>query len=138
MRDMDYPKPRGTRNSDLVDLARAEPTLRDAATLWVSDYLDLYENGAKLPPPQVVSVRAALQSDKSFASYEEALAHLTGAALPETTEFSWSQGLPHVLFECPIQSEAARFSTDPRLARLAIRTLAVRRFLPPGGAVRGS
>jgi HupE / UreJ protein len=137
MRDMDYPKPRGTRNADLLDLARAEPTLRDAATLWVSDYLDLYENGAKLPPPRVVSVRAALQSDKSFASYEEALAHLTGAGLPDTTEFFWSQGLLDVLFEYPIQSEASRFSIDPRLARLGIRTLTVLRFLPPGGAVRG-
>src|ERR1700687_6147444 len=35
MRDMDYPKPRGTTNSDLLDLARAESTLRDASTLWV-------------------------------------------------------------------------------------------------------
>jgi HupE/UreJ protein len=137
MRDMDYPKPRGTRNTDLLDLARAEPTLRDAATLWVSDYLDLYENGVKLPPPRVVSVRAALQSDKSFASYDEALAHLTGAPLPETTEFFWSQGLLDVLFEYPIQSETSRFSIDPRLARLGIRTLTVLRFLPPGGAVRG-
>jgi hypothetical protein len=58
MRDMDYPKPRGTKNSDLMDLARADATLRDAATLWVSDYLDLYENGERLPAPQVVSVRA--------------------------------------------------------------------------------
>jgi hypothetical protein len=137
MRDMDYPKPRGTRNTDLLDLPRAEPTLRDAATLWVSDYLDLYENGVKLPPPRVVSVRAALQSDKSFASYDEALAHLTGPGLPETMEFFWSQGLLDVLFEYPIQSAASRFSIEPRLARLGIRTLTVLRFLPPGGAVRG-
>ena len=34
MRDMDYPKPRGTRNADLLDLARADSTLQDAATLW--------------------------------------------------------------------------------------------------------
>ena len=61
MRDMDYPKPRDTRNTDLLDLARADATLRDAATLWVADYLDLFENGDKLPPPRVVSVRAALQ-----------------------------------------------------------------------------
>ena len=78
MRDMDYPKPRATTNTDLLDLARADATLRDAATLWVSDYLDLYENGDQLPAPTVVSVRAALQSDKSFASYDEAVAHLMG------------------------------------------------------------
>ena len=37
MRDMDYPKPRGTTNADLLDLSRAEQSLRDAATLWLSD-----------------------------------------------------------------------------------------------------
>jgi hypothetical protein len=137
MRDMDYPKPRGTRNTDLLDLPRADATLRDAATLWVSDYLDLYENGDKLPAPRVVSVRAALQSDRSFASYDEALAHLTGPGLAQDTEFFWSQGLLDVLFEYPIHSDQSRFSIDPRLARLGIRTLTVLRFLPPGGAVRG-
>jgi hypothetical protein len=136
MRDMDYPKPRGTRNSDLFDLSRGETTLRDASTLWLSDFLDLYENGDKLGAPQVVSVRAALQSDKSFASYDEAIAHLSGPGLPETTEFFWSQGLLDVLFEYPIHSQQSSFSIRPRLARLGIRTLTVLRFLPPGGAVR--
>ena len=137
MRDMDYPKPRGATNADLLDLGRAETTLRDAATLWVSDFLDLYENGEKLPAPRVASVRAALQSDKSYASYDEAIAHLTGPGLPAATEFLWSQGLLDVLFEYPIHSDQSRFSIQPRLARLGIRTLTVLRFLPPGGAVRG-
>jgi hypothetical protein len=137
MRDMDYPKPRNTTNTDLLDLARADSSLRDAATLWVSDYLDLYENGDKLSAPTVVSVRAALQSDKSFASYDEAIAHLMAPGLPVETEFFWSQGLLDVLFEYPIQSDQSKFSIEPRLARLGIRTLTVLRFLPPGGAVRG-
>ena len=136
MRDMDYPKPNGTRNTDLLDLSRADATLRDAATLWVSDYLDLYENGETLGPPRVVSVRAALQSDKSFASYDEAIAHLTSPGLPEQTEFFWSQGLLDVLFEYPMHSAQSHFSIRPRLARLGIRTLTVLRFLPPGGAIR--
>jgi hypothetical protein len=136
MRDMDYPKPRDATNADLLDLARADATLRDAATLWVSDYLDLYENGARLAAPGVVSVRAALQSDKSFASYDEALAHLGAPGLPIETEFFWSQGLLDVLFEYPIGSERSRFSINPRLARLGIRTLTIVRFLPPGDGVR--
>ena len=136
MRDMDYPKPHGATNSDLLDLARADATLRDAATLWVSDYVDLFENGNRLPAPQVVSVRAALQSDKSFASYDEAVAHVTGPGLPEGTEYFWSQGLLDVLFEYPIHSDQSRFSIQPRFARLGLRTLTVVRFLPPGGAAR--
>jgi hypothetical protein len=136
MRDMDYPKPRGTTNADLLDLGRADQSLRDAATLWLSDFLDLYENDRPLGAPQVASVRAALQSDKSFATYDEALAHVTGPRLPDTTEFFWSQGLLDALFEYPIQSDRSKFSIRPRLARLGIRTLTILRFLPPGGAVR--
>ena len=136
MRDMDYPKPRGTTRGDLIDLGRAESTLRDASTLWISDFIDVYENDVELPKPQVVAVRASLQSDRSFTSYEDALAHVTGPALPPDTEFVWAQGLLDVLFEYPIQSDRSNFSVRPRLARLGIRTLTVRRFMPPGGAVR--
>jgi HupE/UreJ protein len=136
MRDMDYPKPRGRTNADLLDLGRADQSLRDAATLWLSDFLDLYENDRPLGAPQVASVRAALQSDRSFATYDEALAHVTGPRLPESTEFFWSQGLLDVLLEYPIQSDRSKFSIRPRLARLGIRTLTILRFLPPGGAVR--
>jgi hypothetical protein len=137
MRDMDYPKPRGTTRGDLMDLGRAESTLRDASTLWISDFIDVYENGEPLGKPAVVAVRASLPSDRSFTSYEEALAHVTGPPLPADTEFVWAQGLLDVLFEYPIGSDRSRFSIDPRLARLGIRTLTVLRFLPPGGAVRG-
>src|SRR5207248_2076455 len=89
MRDMDYPRPRGTTRADLVDLGRAEPTLRDAATLWIGDFLDVYENDEPLGKPQVAAVRAALQSDRSFTSYDEALAHVSGPPLAADTEFVW-------------------------------------------------
>jgi hypothetical protein len=136
MRDMDYPK-RGARNSGLLDLAQADATnavLRDAATLWVGDYLDVYEDDRKLAYPSVASVRAALQSDASFASFDAALAHVTGARLPDDTEFVWAQGLLDILFEYPIQSDASRFSINPRFARLGIRTLTVVRFVPANGS----
>jgi HupE/UreJ protein len=135
MRDMDYPK-KGARNSDLLDLPRADKTLRDAATLWVADFLEVYEGDRKLPYPAVAAVRASLQSDRSFTSYEEALAHVTGPRLADDSDFPWSQGLLDVLFEFPIQSDQSRFSINPKFARLGIRTLTVLRFLPPGGAVR--
>jgi hypothetical protein len=135
MRDVDYPK-RGDVNSGLLDVSRADSTLRDAATLWVGDFLDLYENGAKLPYPKVAAVMASVQADASFASYDGALAHVLGPRLPDATEFVWTQGLLDILFEFPIQSAQSRFSIDPRFARLGIRTLTVVRFLPPSGDVR--
>jgi len=136
MRDMDYPKRPGSTNAELVDLSRADSTLRDAATLWMADDISVYEEDAKLAYPRVVDVRASLPSDRSFESYDQALAHVTGPRLPADTEFFWSQGMLDVLFEYPIQSDQARFSIEPRLGRLGLRTVTVLRFLPPGGAVR--
>jgi len=135
MRDLDYPR-RGPVNSGLLDIGRAEATLHDAATLWIGDFLDVYEEGEKLPYPNVVAARASVQSDPSFASYDAALAHVLGPRLPDATEFVWTQGLLDVLFEFPIRSDRSRFAMNPRFARLGIRTLTVVRFLPPSGAVR--
>ena len=137
MRDMDYPKVRGATNADLLDLSRADATLRDAATLWISDEIEMYENDDPLPAPAVAAVRASLPSDRSFASYDDAIAHLTGPPLPAETQFLWSQGMLDVWFEYPIRSDQSKFSIHPKLARLGLRTLTVLRFLPPGGAVRG-
>ena len=134
MRDMDYPTPR--RGSGLLDLSKADTSLRDAATLWIADDIELYEEGTKLAYPRVVEVRAALPSDRSFASYDEALAHLTGPRLPDTTEFLWTQGLLDIFLEYPIQSDQSRFSIRLKLDRLGIRTVTVLRLVTTSGAVR--
>jgi hypothetical protein len=134
MRDMDYPTPR--RGSGLLDLSKADASLRDAATLWIADDIELYEEGTRLAYPRVVEVRAALPSDRSFASYDEALAHLTGPRLPDHTEFLWAQGLLDIFLEYPIQSDQSRFSIRLKLDRLGIRTMTVMRFMTKGGAVR--
>ncbi|HYM24301.1 MAG TPA: HupE/UreJ family protein [Vicinamibacterales bacterium] len=154
MRDMDYPTP--VRGSGLLDVARADSTLRDAATLWIADDLEVYEEGSggqgppdgtsggqgppdgtkKLAYPKVTAVMASLQSDRSFTSYEDAVAHLTGPRLPDNTQFLWAQGLLDVMFEYPIQSAQSHFSIHPKVDRLGLRTVTVLRFLPPGGSVR--
>ena len=135
MRDMDYPK-RGGKTAGFLDLARADATLRDAATLWLSDYLEVRENDAALPSPAVASVRASLPSDSSFESYDQAVAHVTGPPLPDDTEYLWAQGVLDVLFEYPIQSADSRFSIQPRLGQLGIRTVTTLHFLPESGEAR--
>ena len=132
MRDMAFPQ----RGIDLLDLGRAERTLRDAATLWIADDIELYEEDVRLEYPRVVEVRASVAGDRSFTSYDEALAHVTGPRLADDAEFFWSQGLLDILFEYPIRSNQSRLSIRPKLARLGLRTVTVLRFLPPGGAVR--
>jgi HupE / UreJ protein len=131
-RDVDFPK----RGPGYLDLANADASLRDAATLWISEAIQLYEGDRRLPNPRVVETRVSLESDKSFASYEEALAHVMGAKLPIETELYWNQAMLDVLFEYPIQSDTADFSIQPGFVRLGLRVVTVLRFLPPSGVVR--
>lgn len=132
MRDVDFP----TRGPGLLDLSRAESSLRDAATLWISDNIELFEGEASLHTPPVIETRVSLESDKSFVSYEAALAHLTSSRLPPETEIYWSQGLLDVLLEYPIHSDQSDFSIRPRLGQLGLRVVTVLRFVPPSGVVR--
>ncbi len=132
MRDIEFP----VRGPGYLDIAAAGGALRDASTLWISDAIELYEGSRRLAGPSVVKARVSLPSDRSFASYEEALEHIEGPPLPEDTELIWDQGLLDVAFEYPIESDRAELSIHPGLARLGMRVVTVLRFLPPGGAVR--
>ena len=85
---------------------------------------------------KIVDVRASLQSDKSFTSYAEALAHVRGPRLTNDVQVYWNQVMLDVLFEYPIHSERSRFSIHPGLARLGLQVITAVRFLPPGGVVR--
>jgi hypothetical protein len=132
MRDLEFPE----HGQGYLDFERVDPMLREGASLWVSDFIDVYEGADLLPKPRVVETRLSLESDPSFASYEQALAHVTGPKLSNSTTVFWNQLMLDVLFEYPIQSDQSRFSIHPALDRLAARVVIALRFLPPGGAVR--
>ena len=136
MRDMEYPAKRD-KAEGILDIGRADRTLHDAATLWVAEQVDLYEEDTLLALPTVVAVRVSLPSDRSFAtSYEVALAHATGPPLPDDTELQWKEGMLDVLFEYAIRSDQSRFSINSKLNRLGLRTNTALRLVLPSGAVR--
>jgi hypothetical protein len=132
MRDIEFPQ----RDRGNLDLPHLDAALREAATLWIANAIEIYEDDSRLPDPRVASARVSLPSDKSFSSYEEALARVTGPPLPENTQVYWDQAMLDVLFEYPIHSDRARFSIHPGLGRLGENVVIVLRFMPPGGAVR--
>jgi HupE / UreJ protein len=134
MRDMEFPK----RGLGFLDLERTHPLLPDAATLWLANFIDVYEGDRRLPTARVAATTVSLESDKSFASYEEALAHVTGAKLPANTDVYWNQVMLDALFEYPIRSDQSKFSIHPGLGRLGLRVVTVLRFSPatPDHAVR--
>src|ERR1700680_378106 len=131
MRDVEFPE----RGPGYLDLDRIDTTLHEAATLWISKEIEIYEGDARLRDPRVVETRVSLESDRSFTSYDEALAHVTGARLPSSTQVFWNQAMLDVLFDYPIDSDQSRFSIHPGLGRLGERVVIVLRFQPPNGSV---
>jgi hydrogenase/urease accessory protein HupE len=132
MRDIDFP----TRGAGFLDLGRADPYVRDAVMLWIAGSLEIYEGSTRLLPPSGVRAVVSLPSDRSFVSYEEAVAHIERGALPPPSEIPWDQGLVDASFEYAIASERSAFSIRPLFGRLGQRVVTVIRFLPPDRPAR--
>ncbi|HET7698948.1 MAG TPA: HupE/UreJ family protein [Vicinamibacterales bacterium] len=132
MRDVEFPlTPDG-----LLDIARGDQVLRDAAMLWIARDLEVYEENTRLDVPRIAAVRVSLPSDRSFVTYERALAHVTGPPLRPDTAVIWNQALFDVLLEYGVRSDRSAFSIRPALARLGVRVVTVLRYQPPAGAER--
>ena len=132
MRDVEFP----VRSDGLLDLERAETSLRDAVTLWLARDIQVYEEDPLLPAPRIARVRVSLPSDRSFATYDMALAHVTGPGMPPGTSVVHDQLLLDALLEYPIASDRSAFSIRPALARLGVRVVTVVRYQPPAGQER--
>ncbi len=130
--DIEFPR----RELDYVDLERVDQSLRDAAMIWLARKIELYEDDALLPEPRILSTRMSLESDRSFGSYEQALAHVTGPELTNDTSIFWEQGILDVMFEYPIRSDQSHFSIRMAFERLGIRVVTALRFIAPNGVVR--
>jgi hypothetical protein len=128
LRDISIP----VKDEGYLDIARADPALHDAATLWISDFVELYENGRQLPKPTVRAVKAELPSSRAFASYDEAVANVLGPRLPDDTNIYWEQGVLDVLFEYPIASQDSRFAIHPGFTRLGLQVNVGLTLLTPG------
>jgi hypothetical protein len=126
--DTDFP----TRG-EFLDIARADEPIRGGIKVWLTDNIDVYENGAPLAKPRVVAALVSLPSDKSFGSFEEARAHVLGPPLSSDLDLYWSQVLLDVLLDYPIQSERSEFAVDLRVDRLGGSVNTALRFMPPGG-----
>ena len=132
LREVDVP----LRPGGFIDLAKAEPALREAVGLWLLDNLELYEDGVRLPRPGIVATRISLASDRSFTDAARALAHLAGPRIAEGEQLYWNQQLLDVQLQVPIASANARFSVAPRFERLGLKVAIALRFVPPGGLER--
>jgi len=126
--DTDFP----TKGA-FLDLARADEPIRGGIKVWLTDNIDVYENGAPLDKPRVVAALVSLPSDRSFASFEEARTHVLGPKLASDLDLYWTQQLLDVLLEYPIRSDRSEFAVDLRVDRLGGTVNTALRIIAPGG-----
>ena len=132
MRDFNY----AIREPGYLELPEATEMSRDAAQLWIAQYVEMLEGGVNLGFPTVEAVRIAIPGDRAFQSYETALANVLSAPLAPDIELPFQQAMLDVLLEWEISDESADFTIVPGWAHLGIQTLTVLRFLPAGGSER--
>ena len=132
IRDVDFPLVGGA----YLDIGRATPLLRDGATLWIAGYLELFENGRRLSSGRVTAARISLPSDRSFETFERALANTASPPLADDVALPWRQAMLDVVLEYPIASQRSRFSIRPLLAHLGVSTTSIIRWTSPDGSER--
>jgi hypothetical protein len=132
LQEVEFP----TRGPGYLDLSRADDALRHATKLWLIDNIDIYENDTRLRPPRIANVRVSLPSDRSFTSYDQALAHVQGPPLADNLDLYWNQQMLDVLLAYPIESDRSAFAIHPRVDRFAERVSTALRFMPPDGATQ--
>ena len=82
------------------------------------------------------ALRVSIPSDRSFAEYDTALAHLHAAPLPAGLDLPWQQALLDVELEAPIESPTSLFSIRARTERLGMRVVNAVRFFGANGVER--
>jgi hypothetical protein len=116
-------------------LDRIDPSLKQTA-LQIADTIDIREGDTRLAAPLVAATRISLPFDASFASYDQAMAHMSAPPLPVDTQVYWLQGYFDAWLEYPIRSDRSSFSIRTRLMALAPQVTTSLRFLPHDGSVR--
>jgi hypothetical protein len=132
MRDVNFPE---SRRGYLL-ISEADETLRDAATIWIAQEVELYENGRRLDEWAIDAVRLSLPSDRSFDSYDDAMRHLSAPRLSDDENLRRDQALLDVHIRYPIESATSEFSISSGFVRLGLQTTTVIHFLHPNGAER--
>jgi hypothetical protein len=116
--------------------SEADSALQTAAYAYILRAIEFYEGNTRLENYSLRRARVSLPSDRSFNTYEEALANINRPRLDDSVDLYWRQGMLDLLVSYPIDSFESRFSVDPRLAGLGIQTNTVMRFVLPDGAER--
>ncbi|PCH61082.1 MAG: hypothetical protein COC19_05105 [SAR86 cluster bacterium] len=124
------------RGPGFLQFSELEFSLGEAARVYITDSIHFYENGELLVEKQLQATRVSLPSNRSFTSYEVALANVLSPPLDPSVDLFWRQGVLDVLVTYTIESDQSDFSVRPELGTLSSETTTVLRFVLPNGAER--
>jgi len=139
--NLDLPK----RGNGYLDLPHVQDQLPRAIEATTKDFA-VFEDGERLTP-LASEARISMPSDKSFQTYEQALASIRGSRLPDSTDVFWNQGYFDAAIEYRIRSAGAGFAIDFNVSpglrdklKLDLRYVTadgtIRAFEPPTAAGR--
>jgi hypothetical protein len=113
-----------------------DAALREAAN-QISNGIVFLEGDERLTRYEMAEARISLSSDRSFDTYDRAVARVRGAKLPDTTQVYYNQGFLDLELHYPIRSENSPFAMRVLFGRgLANRTATYINFIRPDGGVR--
>jgi hypothetical protein len=132
IRDIDFPE----RKPGAMDLAAAAQLAPGAARTWIADELAILQDGDRVNGPAVTAVRVSVPTDRSFASYAEAVEHLAAPPLADSVEVPWRRAWLDVALEAPVTAAPRHLSIRPAFARLGQRTTTVLHMIDADGTDR--
>lgn len=132
MSELVYP----TFGPGYLDFERSESVLLDAAQIYLTQELQVFEEGELIEDKMITALRATTPQDRSIQNWDTAIENIKLPALTNEEKIYYKQVVVDVLYEFPIKSDQSRFSIKPTLNKLASITNTVLRFIPAGSGER--
>ena len=116
-------------------LPYVDAALREAAN-QISNGIVFLEGDERLTRYEMAGARISLPSDRSYDSYQGALARVRGAKLPDATQVYYNQGFLDLELHYPIRSDQSAFSMRGQgVSRPLMRSTVSSTFIAPSMAV---
>ena len=115
-------------NNLYLDIPHIKPTLQQAAELWFVDNLKIVQGQQSLNRVNVKTARISLPSNRSFVTYETALAHVRSENWELPSQLVWNQQYLDLELQVNAKNDNSNIEIDFGLQRIAQRVAIDLRF----------
>src|SRR5580704_16908309 len=133
VKDIQFPT-RGA--AGYLDLDAVKSMLPGAARYWIASGFEALDRGVPLPRPEAAETRISISSDRSFDSYQDALARFRAPDLAADENVFWEQVWLDIRFLYSVRSDRPVIAIEPKVAGLGVRVTTDLSYVEPDGGVR--